>query len=351
MSTTFTSDTFLDLVATTTKKFQRGKFSDIAKQFRNHYAMDLMRENKQSSTGQAIQFNIAYRRSSQAAWVDLNQVLNATIEDFSATGSVPWKQCNAHWAIEEMSQAMNSGPEQLVNMMKMRRYKCFTALADLFEAAWWAAPVSGAKTPYGLRYWIVKTGASSTFGFNGTTPSGFSDVGGLDPTAANYSDWKNGNATYVNVSKDDLVKLMREAYVKTSFTPPFPYPSAEGDSPTKKKNTFRFYTNYTVLEQLEGIGENQNQNLGKDLAPMDGMIAFRGVPVVWVDYLASDTTNPVYGLNFDCWETHFLKGYFMKEQEPIRLPNQPLTVVTHVWNSMNYVCVNRKEGGFVLATA
>ena len=42
------------------------------------------------------------------------------------------------------------------------------------------------------------------------------------------------------------------------------------------------YVNEDTMSSLEDLGEAQNENLGRDIASMDGQIIFRRVPIIWV---------------------------------------------------------------------
>lgn len=351
-STAYAPDSYLDLVAMTRPSNEPG-WADIAKSLRNHAAMEMIldRANVDFAPGgrQAITFNVQHRHTSASAFVKSNQVITAQLEDYMTTGSVPWRICNTHWAVDEMQELMNKGPEQIVNLTKVKRYSAYTDLADRLEAAFWTAPSSSSDElqPYGAPYYLTRVGVAATPGHNGTVASGHTTTAGISHST--YTGWRNWVGQYTAVTKPDLVTKMREAVIKTSFRPPYAFQATDGSSPSKRRNRYRIFTNYDVLRQFEDMLENQNENLGNDLAPKDGVVMFRGTPVVYCDYLEqNDSTDPVYGFNFDAWKIVWLRGQYMREQAPIRMPNQPMTIVTHVWNVMNFVCRNRREGGFVL---
>ena len=243
---------------------------------------------------------------------------------------------------------MTRSPARLVNLLQTSRVDAMTDLAELMEGNFWSKPTSSSDNlaPYGVPYWINTTSYSTTGGFNGGRPTGFTDVGGLDPNT--YSRWKNWNAQYVAVSKSDLIRKWREAATKTEFKPPVDGPFSN------MKSNWGYYTDYTVLGTLEEILESQNDNLGNDVASKDGNTIFRRIPVEWVPYFhnnsgTGDTTNPIYGINWAVFKPCFLQGEYMKETKVQPHPYQHRTLVSYTDCTMNFSCVDRRRGGFVLS--
>jgi hypothetical protein len=184
---------------------------------------------------------------------------------------------------------MNRQPRRILDILKIRRIDAMISLTELMETAFWSFPTSTDDvTPYGIAYWIVKAGMSTTGGFNGTLQSGYTTVGGVNPTT--YPRWRNWNCQYTVVSKDDLIRKWREAATKTDFTPP-----VDGIPTFNTGDQYGFYSNYAVIGALEEVLEAQNDDLGEDVASMDGRAVFRRSPVNYVPKLDADTTGPVYG--------------------------------------------------------
>ena len=215
------------------------------------------------------------------------------------------------------------------------------------ETNFWSKPGSSSDSldPFGVPYWVTTTGYSTTGGFDGGRPVGFTDVGGLDPNT--YPRWKNWTYKYVNVSKPDLIRGWREAATKTDFRPPVDGPYSNMGS------MWGYYTNYSVLSTLEEILESQNDNLGNDVASKDSLTTFRRIGVEWVPWFdnnsgTTDTTDPVYGLNWSVFKPCFLTGEYMKETKVKPHPYQHRTLVQYTDLTHNFFCVDRRKN-FVLS--
>lgn len=342
----FTADQYNDLVNGTLKNMQKGQWTDLSYTLQNYSSKDILKKsNVKFTSGYGIQFNFSPTANTSAQHVRLGEPLTTTQKDYLGTpGSIGWRHSNARWSIDERAITMNRNDAvQLVNLVKINRLKAFASLAELTETALWTAPATSSDevTPYGIPYYIVK--ASGTPSLQGGAPSGHTSVAGISPTT--YAQWKNWTGQYTVFSKSDAVQKIRTAMYYTSFTPPVDYP----DDTNKKDNRFRLYTTFTNVVTAEQLLESQNDNLGNDLVSKLGAVMLRGVPLVPVSYLDNnDTTNPIYGINWDVWEIHFLTGEYMKETGPIRPETQPRTMVYHVDMTYNFLCPNRRTGGFVL---
>lgn len=334
---TLTTDEIVDLVTTTQKELGRMKWTDLTGDLQEYIAMPqlLKKEKVQYDGGQAIQWNFMVDDNGQARNVGLYEVDNYNVKDVMKTASIPWRHTNVNYAIDEREIAINgAAATKIVDLVKVRRVSAMVSLAKLMETNFWGKPSTSSDetTPYGIDYWIVKNASA---GFNGGIPTGFSDVAGLSPTT--YPRWKNYTDEYVSVTKPDLVTKMRQAATKTMFRPPVEI------SDYNRGNRYGYYTNYDVISSLETLVENQNENLGKDVASMDGQVMFRRNPVVWVPELDSDAQDPVYGINWGVFYPVFLKGYYLKEDGARQHPNQHNSVVTDVDTTYNWKCTDRRR--------
>ena len=106
------------------------------------------------------------------------------------------------------------------------------------------------------------------------------------------------------------------------------------------------------MSGIEDLGEAQNENLGKDIASMDGVMVFKRNPVIYVPKLDDNTdqTDPVYMLNMSTFYPVCLKGDYLRETEPEKAPNQHNVFVIHVDLTWNVLCDDRRRNA-LLATA
>lgn len=310
-----------DLVADTLRDLGKPKFTDISSSIQDHvWLKKLMKANRRVlDSGYGIQFNVLVRPSNNARNVSLAESDVTNTEDGMVQASTVWRNSQTSYQIIGQTVDMNAEPSRIVDYVKQQRIMAMISFAELMETNGWAAPsATDSKTPFGLPYVVVK---NATRGFNGGNLSGYSNVYGLsNSTYPNYANW---TVPYTAVSRDDFIRGIREACLKTKFKPP-----TDGIPTPNTGDDYGFYTNYAVIQPLEEALESQNDNLGSDVASMDGKVMFRGTPVTWVPWLERDTTNPFYGINWGWGGLYILKNWWMKETNVAITPGQH-TVATH----------------------
>lgn len=329
-----------DVIRGTLRELGEDHMTDLTTDLQEHpAAQELVNDNKMKvDGGTSIQFNVMIGHNDAAEFVGLGNVDNVNEVDVTAQGNVPWRHMETKMAIEERLVTMNAyNPRRVFDMVKTQKNASFVAWVEKFERAFWSKPATSAdvKTMWGLQMYVTMVGATSSFGFNGTVPAGFTSVAELDSTA--IPRWRNGNFTYVTVNKADLVAKLREAATKCHFTPPT-------DIPTYERGKGRaYYSNYALIAALETLAENQNDKLGNDVASMDGKVLFRRLPVKWVPVLDEDTTNPFYGIDWNTISVKYLGGEWMKQRGPFQAPLQHATQWTFWDTSLNLYCDNRRH--------
>jgi hypothetical protein len=332
-----------DLVQTTLKDLGRPKFTEIASSLQRHTAMsNLLRKNRvQLDSGTAVQWDVKVLLSHSAANVGLGASDNVSIEDTMTQASADWRNSTASYAIIGQEIDMNDNPSRIVDLIKSRRIDALIAMAELMEANWWGPPVALTDnlTPWGVNTWVVK---STTQGFNGTVPSGYTTIG-LNPTT--YPNWANWTDGYTAVARDDLVRKLRKAATFTDFQPP-----VDGIPTFNTGDDYQFYSNYQVIGPLEEILESQNDNLGNDIAKYDGNVHFRRAPIMWVPKLEADTTGPVYGLNMGWFKTYILKNWWLRETHVPIYPGSH-TMSAHFVDCTYQPITKNRRCHFVLCTA
>lgn len=350
----YQADDVTDVITTTLRDLEKRNWADIVLDLQRHVALPMvMKKHRQEfGSGYGHQFNVRLFSNNAARNVKLNEEDNPTTADLFKTGNVPWRHSETHWAIEDRIVKMNRSPARLVNLLEANRMDAMTDLAELIEQNFWTAPSSSSDTlkPYGVPYWIVK---NNTTGFNGGLPTGFTDVGGLSPTT--YPRWKNYTAQYTAVTKVDLVRKLRTAMTKTNFRAPVDFPSSTGQksggAPSNaEQNKFGLFCGYDdVIQPLEELLEAQNDNLGNDVASRDGKVIIRRLPLQWVPYLdENDTTDPIYGIDWDSFKCCFLSGEYINWGEVMIHPKSHRTKVQYCDSSYNFICKNRRQN-FVVA--
>lgn len=325
-----------DLVADTLKNLGKPKFTDISSNLQKHVALPrLMKKDRVVlESGSGIQFNVLVAQSNSARNVALAESDNVNLVDGMVQASTVWRNSQTSYMIIGQLVAMNGEPARIVDYVKQQRLMALISFAELMEANFWNAPSStDSKTPLGVPYWVTK---NATAGFNGGQLTGYTTTASLSSTT--YPNWSNYTAPYTAVSRDDFIRAARKAATFVDFSPSVDgIPSAQIGS-----SDWGMFTNYGVIAPLEEALESQNDNLGKDVASMDGKVMFRRAPVTWVPFLERDTTNPLYMLDFSWFKTYILRGWWMKETNLPYTPGQH-TVASHFIDcTYQFVAKNRR---------
>lgn len=336
-------DQINDLVVSTQEDLGRMKWEDISLDYTDYPAFKrLMRKNKaQYSGGDKITWRVVVKLTGNARWTGLYDKDQTDVQDVLTTAEVPWRHNVTSYGYDVRELKINRGQEyQIVDLVKIRRVDALKSLAELFEFGFWSAPTSSSDKlkPFGVPYWIVKASAVGDGGFDGGNPSGFTD-GAAGISSSTYSNWSNWSAGYEAISKTDLIRKMREAYVKTNFKPPIDHPS---HSQPRSTSRFGLYCNYDVLGTVEELLEEQNDNLGNDVASKDGVAVFRRIPFEYVPYLDDDDDDPIYGIDWGTFHPVFLRGEYMRESKPMVSADSHNVYEVFVDNTMNFKCLNRR---------
>lgn len=340
-----TADDIGDMVKSTLKELGRMKFQQISQELQDYeiFTKWFKKGKVIQETGLGIQKSIMHVLTTQARHVSFADVDVTNIQDLMTQMSVPWRHVQTTWSYFRQEMLMNKGEQRIFNIIQPRRIASLISLATELENKAWASPASSSDTtdPYGIPYWIVK---NSSTGFNGGAPSGHTTVGGINPTS--ISKWKNYTSTYAltgGVTKAGLIKTMRTALRKCQWKSPVGVPDYR-----KGADRYRNYVNETLIGQLEDIGEAQNENLGRDIASVDGGdIVFRKHPIVWIPQLDADTTNPWYMIDHATFFVYVLKGDFLHETGPKMNSDNHNAYDNFTEATYNFLNVDRRRSAVV----
>lgn len=362
---TVTPQDVADLIESILPDLDRMNWEQIAQNLQDYEMMShwLQKDRVTFEGGIAIRKNLLARTGGAASHTGITDTDSASIPDLMEHIQVPWRHAQTSWAYHYQTDIlMNRGTARINETVKPRRIASMIDLAAELESKAWQVPNTTDKlNPYGLPYWIVY---NATTGFTGSYPTGpdavaHTTIGGLDLNDA--PNFKNYSANYTTVSKTDLIPKMRTAQRKTRFMSPV----SKEDMTSQRGRDRRIYANETTISSFETIGESQNENLGRDLAPytagghdvkdMDGTLVFRKIPIIWVPQLDDTTTftacsNPVYMIDHSVFFPYCLKGDYLRESPPEKVPDQHNMWRVFVDLSYNFVCSNRRRCA-VFATA
>lgn len=332
-----------DLTAATLRQLNRGRWTDLTTDLQEHFAMPRMlrRDKVKFDTGYGHQWNVMVGTSGNARNVGEFADDQLNIDDNFVQARIDYRHTEGAygWTKTEFLANMAS-PQQVFDLIKSRRVDGWVDLAGLMETDWWGTPTSDDNlTPYGIAYFIVPntSGSSAATGageFGGGTQFG-DTVANINPTT--YPRWKNWTHQYVDVSKEDLITKMRLGAYKTRFKPPVDIPTY-----AKSGRDRAYFAPYTVVATMERLAENQNDNLGNDLASKDGKVIFRGAAVNPVPQLDSDSTNPVYQIDFSEFFPCFLKGDYLVETKPKARSGKHRVIEVFIDATWTACCRNRR---------
>ena len=337
MATFFTTEDIADLTKGTLRDLGPPKFSQIAQSLTRYeiFTKWFKKDKMVIDSGYGIQRNLMTRLPNSARHRGLNDEDSTSVADLMEQIQIPWKYATTSWGFEYNEVLDNRGKALVFNIFEPRRAGAILALIEEIETKAWAAPSAvGTTDPYGIPYWIVK---NATTGFNGGYPSGHTALAGLDLT--NAANFKNYTAQYTNVTKSDLVRKMRTGARATNFISPITINDYRGSTGAN----YRFYTNESVIATLEDLGEGQNENLGRDLASMDGQMTFHSNAIIHVPQLDSDTQNPIYQIDHNSFSPVAKKGNWMRESDVIRDPKKHDWFYIPTDVAYNYLCTNRRS--------
>ncbi len=355
----YQADDIGDVVKGVMVDFGELKWTDIVSNLQEHVFLGKMlkKEKVGFKAGRDLQWNLQVAQSGTARMVGLGQPDIINDVDTMQTASIPWRHTTANWQMIRQLVKMNREPRTIFELIKEKRSATQISIAELMETQGWSQPTNSSDSlnVFGVSYWLVP---NATQGFNGGNPFGFTaGAGGLSSTT--YPNWANYTDQYNVVSKADFVRKWRRAAVFTNFMSP-----VNADIPSYNTgNKYGYYSTNLVIGLCEEILEQQNDNLGKDIASHDGQLVFRRVPVIWAPKLEvlsgvgmsgtfSNATytssggypvNPMYGINWGVFRPVFLEGEYMLEDGPKQHPYQHAVMVTFIDCTWNLECRDRRR--------
>jgi hypothetical protein len=346
-------DQISDFVELTLNRYKKDEWVDISLPLQKyHFASRWFKSKKKPERGGTrLEWKIRTKNQGTAKHTGLYAIDDTNRVNVMTKATQDWSLQTVNYTIDLREDMFQSGPETIIREMALMEQGLYNDFFELMEDAMWTAPTSSSedpRPPSGIPFWIQK---NASLGFNGEDPSGFTDgAGGI--STATYPRWKNYTGTYSAVSRDDLVEKVVNAADYCYFQAPKSYP--EIGSPT---TDWGFYTVHSVLATMRRLLQAGNDNLGPDVARWAGEVLIKGNPVTWVPALgnsesaAYDDENPFYGLNWSKFEYFFKTGQNMLKHPLRPAARQHNVRERHMDNAGNFVCYDRRQGGFVFYEA
>jgi len=244
---------------------------------------------------------------------------------------------NITWDVKE--PMFQQGASAIYDLLETRSTARDVSIAEKLENSIFngAQDSSDKLTMFGLDYWLQR---SASKGFNGGDPAGFAEgCGGLK--IADVPRWANYTDTYSAITKTDLVKAMRTAFVKTNFKS-----ITKNAVPMLGKGRGIYCTTDTLLE-FEDILDAGNMNLGTDLTNTAGEVLFKSLPLVAVPILDDDATAPILMIDWNTMAFGIQAGWKKKMSKPTQVANKHTVFQVHTDMVVNLACTNRRNNSII----
>ena len=351
-----------DLLNTTMPAYMdKGSFQDISAEISKFIVMPYLLTRKggmkEMSNGMGVEQLLMTDFGGRSRWVGEFEEDVHTLIDHLKKMKVYFKLLNDSIIYTKTMVVENKGDARIANVFQPAVRALWLRVAHTMEENFFETPDPAATlTPWGLKYWIVK---NATAGFNGGYPTGFTRIAEVNlteaPTFKNYTD------AYVAATKADLVLKMKRATNKAKWVSPHPMPDFKGDTSDNQI----ILVNEDTSEAIETIGEGQNENLGRDIAPYavqngfkgtgirmndDSFLTYRRKPIITTEMLNDDTSDPVYGLDMDTFHALTFAGENMVLGDFVNMAagKQHRVWVANLDHKAQYICVNRRNN-FVIS--
>ncbi len=336
----------VDLGLLSRKYWEPKKFYQIATTYTNYViATRFMKEYADViDGGTGFEYRVLVGDNGSARQTKPAARRSASQSDNFVVGTVPWRMSEWNWQYEYHQILANSGSRtKIVDFLNAQRLQGHLSGLRHLETQGWSKPTDSTDDTsiWGIPFWVVK---NATEGFNGGDPSGFSDRGGISSTT--YANAKNWTGTYSAVSKTDLIKKIKRAALRTGFTIPaaFSVPDVANEKPR-----WILCCGTELLLDFEIAAEQQNQQLGNDLAETAAKAQLLRMKFNHVPYLDADTQNPIYMLDMNSFTAKIQSGDNFRESKPI--PWHENSDVMSVWTTVqwNMACPETRKNAVLYA--
>lgn len=333
-----------DAVLSTQQNFvKKGAFTDLQTDLQDHVLVRELWKGRQKvfEGGDPWEFEAQIDHNWSAKVVGMYEKDGSALSDTLIKGEVHPRHINAHYIYDKHEKAFQRGNKAIVNYIKSKYVGMIVSVWELLEEILWSQPPDDNKTPFGVAYWVTK---SATEGFNGPNPTNFPS-GKAGISQGTYDRWANWTDDYVAVSGEDLIRKMRKGARQIKFRSPVSHTTPKVGG---MKNGV--YVGETVIGQIEEVLEDQNMNLGNDVASKDGKAVFKSTPFTYAPYLDRDTSNPVYLLDWMWMALGVMAGWENRTTGPYMVSDMHNVSRVDIDATMNMICTDlRRQAVFYVA--
>ena len=344
-----------DFVELTLNRFKKDTWADISMKLQSYSFASRWIKDKQRAErgGPRVEWKLRVDNQGTAKHSGFYAVDDTNRKNVVTKGRQEWSKQTVNYIYDIDEEAFQSGPERIIDEMKLNEQGLYNDFYELMETAMWSAPASDSqdpRPPSGIPFWMQKASAAAP-SFQGGNPSGFSS-GAAGISTSTYERWQNYAGQYTQVSRDDLIEKIVNACDYTRFEAPHSYPEIGAGDPD-----YGLYSVHSVLATCRRLLQAGNDNLGPDVGQWAGNVLIKSIPLTWIPALsesasdAYDSSNPVYGVNWKKFEYFFKTGRNMVKHAPQPAARQHTVRERHMDNWGNFVCYDRRQGGFVFHVA
>jgi hypothetical protein len=272
-------------------------------------------------------------------------VFDRAMTDHLIDAKMSVRGTHTSYSFDVMEEEFNSGGSRLINHVRNRSQVAKIEKTKKLEAQLWgnAAYADRELVPQGMLYWFPYCASQ---GFVGTYPTSYTTIAEVDPVI--YTGWKSWGDVYAAPTQDDLIDKLTLAMTKTQFMAPLE-PMEVRD--LSSGYMFGLYCNIDTERAMAAEARLRNDNHGPELDLYHGKAMIRGTPFVEVPYLADNSRDPIFGVNWGVTKNHVFKNYWMKEEKAPRAADQPSAVTFDIFTQNQMICYDRRQGGFNISKA
>ena len=328
-----------DAVITTQQNFvKKGAFTDLQTDLTKHVLVRELWKGRNKNAfvgGDPWEFEAQVDHNYSAKAVGLYETDTSAFTDTLVKFEVNVKHINANYIYDQREKAFQKGGKKVVDYIYTKYVAMMVSVFEYLETVLWGVPDSGdTKTPYGVGYWVTKSGSA---GFNGTDHANFSS-GKAGVSSSDQARWANYTDRYVAISKEDLIRKMRKSARAIDFVSPVMHAT-----PTWGKERNGIYVNDDTIGSMEEELEKQNMNLGNDIASKDGRVTFKSTPVTYAPKLNSYSDDPVFMLDWSTMTLGTLAGWENQLSKPYRVADKSKVRRVDLDASLNMICTNLRR--------
>lgn len=156
----------LSEIVTTTMEYRSKKLADNVS--KNHALLDRLEKKgkrKPVSGGRQIYQELEYSENNTFGWYSGYDPINISPQDVFTSAAYDWKQCAVSVSISGLEELMNSGDEQLIDLLEARIENAERTMKNRMGAAVYADGTgSGGKEMGGLQLLLADTPTAGTVG-------------------------------------------------------------------------------------------------------------------------------------------------------------------------------------------